>query len=68
MTAATIIFGFARNLFLFNVLVKCAQSLHNRMFNAILRTPVRFFDINPIGERNVKASKFVIQETLGKNV
>nr|XP_046237998.1 ATP-binding cassette sub-family C member 4-like isoform X2 [Scatophagus argus] len=49
LTIATIIFGFMRNLFLFNVLVRCAQSLHNRMFSAILRTPVRFFDINPIG-------------------
>uniref|UniRef100_A0A672ZTS9 Cystic fibrosis transmembrane conductance regulator n=1 Tax=Sphaeramia orbicularis TaxID=375764 RepID=A0A672ZTS9_9TELE len=49
LTAATIIFGFMRNLFLFNVLVRCAQALHNRMFNSILRTPVRFFDINPIG-------------------
>ncbi|XP_076004890.1 ATP-binding cassette sub-family C member 4-like isoform X2 [Genypterus blacodes] len=49
LTAATIVFGFARNLLLFNVLVKCTQNLHNRMFSAILRTPVRFFDINPIG-------------------
>ncbi|XP_039997776.1 multidrug resistance-associated protein 4 [Xiphias gladius] len=49
LTASTIVFGFIRNLALFKVLVTCAQSLHNRMFNAILRTPVRFFDINPIG-------------------
>lgn len=50
LTLATIFFGFIRNLFLFSVLVKCAQSLHNRMFKALLGTPVRFFDINPIGE------------------
>lgn len=50
LTLATIFFGFIRNLFLFSVLVRCAQSLHNRMFKALLRTPVRFFDINPIGE------------------
>lgn len=49
LTAATIIFGFGRNLVLFDVLVRCSQSLHNRMFSAILQTPVRFFDINPIG-------------------
>lgn len=49
LTAVTIIFGFGRNLMLFNVLVRCSQSLHNRMFSAILQTPVRFFDINPIG-------------------
>lgn len=51
LTAATIVFGFIRNLVLFSVLVRAAQSLHNRMFNSILRTHVRFFDINPIGER-----------------
>ncbi|XP_039870833.1 multidrug resistance-associated protein 4 isoform X2 [Simochromis diagramma] len=49
LTAVTIIFGFGRNLMLFNVLVRCSQSLHNRMFSAILQTPVHFFDINPIG-------------------
>ncbi|XP_068165844.1 ATP-binding cassette sub-family C member 4 [Antennarius striatus] len=49
LTAAVIVFGFIRNLFLFHVLVRSAQTLHNRMFTAILRTPVRFFDINPIG-------------------
>ncbi|CAK6978679.1 ATP-binding cassette sub-family C member 4-like isoform X1 [Scomber scombrus] len=49
LTAATVIFGFFRNMLLFNVLVRCAQVLHNRMFNSILRTHVRFFDVNPIG-------------------
>uniref|UniRef100_A0A674EJH8 Multidrug resistance-associated protein 4 n=1 Tax=Salmo trutta TaxID=8032 RepID=A0A674EJH8_SALTR len=48
LTLASVIFGFARSLVMFNVLVKAAQSLHNRMFNSILRTPVRFFDVNPI--------------------
>lgn len=38
---------------LFNVLVRASQCLHNRMFSAILKTPVRFFDINPIGEHTV---------------
>ncbi|XP_040888565.1 multidrug resistance-associated protein 4 [Toxotes jaculatrix] len=61
LTAATIIFGFARNLVLFNVLVRCAQSLHNRMFDAILRTPVRFFDINPIGRVLNRFSKDIGQ-------
>uniref|UniRef100_A0A4W5NGP0 ATP-binding cassette, sub-family C (CFTR/MRP), member 4 n=1 Tax=Hucho hucho TaxID=62062 RepID=A0A4W5NGP0_9TELE len=44
LTLASVVFGFARSLVMFNVLVKAAQSLHNRMFNSILRTPVRFFD------------------------
>ncbi|XP_068612667.1 LOW QUALITY PROTEIN: ATP-binding cassette sub-family C member 4-like, partial [Brachionichthys hirsutus] len=49
LTAAVVVFGFIRNLFLFHVLVRSAQSLHDRMFDSILRTPVRFFDVNPIG-------------------
>ncbi|KAA8579516.1 hypothetical protein FQN60_006609 [Etheostoma spectabile] len=48
LTAAVIFFGFIRNIVLFSVLVKSAQSLHNRMFNSILKTPVHFFDVNPI--------------------
>ncbi|XP_076004915.1 ATP-binding cassette sub-family C member 4-like isoform X2 [Genypterus blacodes] len=59
LTAATIVFGFARNLLLFNVLVRCIENLHNRMFSAILRTPVRFFDINPIGRILNRFSKDV---------
>uniref|UniRef100_A0A8C7R1A2 Multidrug resistance-associated protein 4 n=1 Tax=Oncorhynchus mykiss TaxID=8022 RepID=A0A8C7R1A2_ONCMY len=49
------------SLMMFNVLVKAAQSLHNRMFNSILRTPVRFFDINPIGRVLNRFSKDIGQ-------
>ncbi|XP_056145091.1 ATP-binding cassette sub-family C member 4-like [Lampris incognitus] len=49
LTGASVVFGFLRSMVFFNVLVSSAQTLHNGMFNAILRTPVRFFDINPIG-------------------
>uniref|UniRef100_A0A3Q3JJ45 Cystic fibrosis transmembrane conductance regulator n=1 Tax=Monopterus albus TaxID=43700 RepID=A0A3Q3JJ45_MONAL len=61
LTAATIIFGFIRNLLLFHVLVRCAQSLHDRMFSTILRTPVRFFDINPAGRVLNRFSKDIGQ-------
>uniref|UniRef100_A0A7N6BJF9 Multidrug resistance-associated protein 4 n=1 Tax=Anabas testudineus TaxID=64144 RepID=A0A7N6BJF9_ANATE len=58
---STIVFGFIRNMVLFNVLVRCAQSLHNRMFNSIIKTPVRFFDINPIGRVLNRFSKDIGQ-------
>ncbi|KAL7370299.1 hypothetical protein ABVT39_025137 [Epinephelus coioides] len=61
LTAATIIFGFIRNISLFHVLVRCTQTLHNRMFNSILRTHVRFFDINPIGRVLNRFSKDIGQ-------
>uniref|UniRef100_A0A665TG51 Multidrug resistance-associated protein 4 n=1 Tax=Echeneis naucrates TaxID=173247 RepID=A0A665TG51_ECHNA len=49
LTASSVVFGFLRSLVFFNVLVSSAQTLHNSMFSAILRTPVHFFDINPVG-------------------
>lgn len=50
LTGAAVVFGFVRSLVFFNVLVSSAQTLHNRMFDSILRTPVHFFQINPIGK------------------
>uniref|UniRef100_A0A8C8GYC2 Multidrug resistance-associated protein 4 n=1 Tax=Oncorhynchus tshawytscha TaxID=74940 RepID=A0A8C8GYC2_ONCTS len=61
LTLASVIFGFVRSLLMFNVLVKAAQSLHNRMFISLLRTPVRFFDINPIGRILNRFSKDIGQ-------
>ncbi|CAL8406684.1 unnamed protein product [Arctogadus glacialis] len=49
LTAATLIFGLVRAMLFIYVLVKSTETLHKRMFNAILRTPVHFFDVNPIG-------------------
>uniref|UniRef100_A0A8C9SPU2 Multidrug resistance-associated protein 4 n=1 Tax=Scleropages formosus TaxID=113540 RepID=A0A8C9SPU2_SCLFO len=48
-------------LLFFNVLVNSAQTLHNRMFTSILRTPVRFFDINPVGRILNRFSKDIGQ-------
>ncbi|XP_063068367.1 multidrug resistance-associated protein 4 isoform X2 [Engraulis encrasicolus] len=61
LTGATLLFGFMRSLLMFNVLVHSAQMLHNRMFNCILRTPVRFFDVNPIGRILNRFSKDIGQ-------
>ncbi|XP_072539978.1 ATP-binding cassette sub-family C member 4 isoform X1 [Salminus brasiliensis] len=61
LTVATLVFGFMRSLLMFNAMVCSAQTLHNRMFNCILRTPVRFFDINPIGRILNRFSKDIGQ-------
>ncbi|XP_028427666.1 ATP-binding cassette sub-family C member 4 [Perca flavescens] len=61
LTAAVIFFGFIRNIVLFNMLVRSAQSLHNRMFNSILKSPVHFFDVNPIGRVLNRFSKDIGQ-------
>uniref|UniRef100_A0A8B9U939 Cystic fibrosis transmembrane conductance regulator n=1 Tax=Anas zonorhyncha TaxID=75864 RepID=A0A8B9U939_9AVES len=49
LTVATILFGIIRSLLVFQVLVNSGQTLHNKMFQAILKAPVLFFDRNPIG-------------------
>lgn len=49
LTAVTVLFGIARSLLVFYVLVNSSQTLHNRMFESILKAPVLFFDRNPIG-------------------
>uniref|UniRef100_A0A3B3WBR7 ATP binding cassette subfamily C member 4 n=1 Tax=Poecilia mexicana TaxID=48701 RepID=A0A3B3WBR7_9TELE len=49
LTATSVVLGFIRSLVFFNVLVKSAQTLHNNMFRAILRTSIHFFDTNPTG-------------------
>ncbi|KAM9388323.1 ATP-binding cassette sub-family C member 4 [Phaethornis superciliosus] len=49
LTVATILFGIIRSLLMFQVLVNSGQTLHNKMFQSILKAPVLFFDRNPIG-------------------
>ncbi|KAM6893505.1 ATP-binding cassette sub-family C member 4-like [Xenentodon cancila] len=61
LTGAAVVFGYIRSLVLFHSLVKSAQTLHNSMFSAVLRTHVRFFDINPIGRILNRFSKDIGQ-------
>ncbi|XP_069858835.1 ATP-binding cassette sub-family C member 4 [Dipodomys merriami] len=49
LTVATVLFGIARSLLVFYVLVNASQTLHNKMFESILKAPVLFFDRNPVG-------------------
>ncbi|KAB0402447.1 hypothetical protein E2I00_009204, partial [Balaenoptera physalus] len=48
LTVSAVLFGIARSLLVFYVLVSSSQTLHNQMFESILRAPVLFFDRNPI--------------------
>ena len=49
-TAAAILINFVRTIAFYFVCVNASRVLHNRMFAAVLRAPVLFFDTNPIGE------------------
>ncbi|KAH0624489.1 hypothetical protein JD844_031979, partial [Phrynosoma platyrhinos] len=48
-TVVTVLFGILRNILMFQVLVNAAQTLHDSMFQSVLKAPVLFFDTNPIG-------------------
>ncbi|XP_029303230.1 LOW QUALITY PROTEIN: multidrug resistance-associated protein 4-like [Cottoperca gobio] len=61
LTAAAVVFGFVRSLLIFHGLVRSSQALHDSMFRAVLRTPVRFFDVNPIGRILNRFSKDISQ-------
>uniref|UniRef100_A0A8C5C4F8 Cystic fibrosis transmembrane conductance regulator n=1 Tax=Gadus morhua TaxID=8049 RepID=A0A8C5C4F8_GADMO len=61
LTAATLLFGLVRAMLFFYVLVKSTETLHKRMFDTILRAPVHFFDVNPIGRVLNRFSKDIGQ-------
>ncbi|XP_030838051.1 multidrug resistance-associated protein 4 isoform X2 [Strongylocentrotus purpuratus] len=44
-----ILFCFIRTYHVFIIIVNAATVLHNRMFEALIRAPMQFFDTNPIG-------------------
>nr|CAD7398180.1 unnamed protein product [Timema poppensis] len=45
-----IVIAFVRSFTFYTVCMRSSVSLHNDMFNSVIRTPVRFFDVNPSGE------------------
>ena len=49
LVAGCIILSLTRALIFFYILINASQHLHNKMFAAILRAPIYFFDSNPVG-------------------
>lgn len=49
IVCCTIFFVFSRTILSFLICLAAARHLHNNMFKAILRSPVFFFDTNPVG-------------------
>ena len=50
LVGGVFLFCFVRNVFLGFLCTYAGQNLHNRMFQKVLRAPVRFFEVNPVGE------------------
>lgn len=47
--AAVFLFGLLRALMFFKIAVDASMNMHNKMFNSLLRSPISFFDTNPVG-------------------
>ena len=47
--ASTIVLCFLRVVLFYILCLRAATVLHNKMFNAVIRAPVLFFDTNSVG-------------------
>nr|AKC42147.1 ABCC4 [Petromyzon marinus] len=61
VTLGVVLLGMARCLLFLKVLVTASRVLHNRMFSSVLRAPVYFYDVNPIGRVLNRFSKDIGQ-------
>ena len=50
---AVFLFGLLRALMFFKVAVDASMNMHNKMFTSILRSPISFFDTNPVGKSSL---------------
>ena len=60
---STVFLVFSRTILSYLITIGAARHLHSRMFKAILRSPILFFDTNPIGmfsRRNDKERFYII--------
>ncbi|XP_014467791.1 PREDICTED: multidrug resistance-associated protein 4-like [Dinoponera quadriceps] len=62
--------GITRSIFFYKMCMTCNQRLHDLMFNALIRTGMRFFDTNPSGRILNRFSKDMgaIDELLPKGI
>ena len=49
IVSGSVFFVFFRTILSFLICIAAARHLHNKMFKAILRSPILFFDTNPLG-------------------
>ena len=50
LVGTVVLLSIARMFLVFVLLMRASHLLHNKMFAAVLRAPVLFFDTNPVGE------------------
>ncbi|ELT90554.1 hypothetical protein CAPTEDRAFT_148727 [Capitella teleta] len=49
ITGSCFLFGLFRSLDVFHILVSASKNIHNDMFASVIRSPTKFFDVNPPG-------------------
>ncbi len=49
LAAGSLISALGRSCLCFQVLINCSSKLHKAMLTSVLKSPVRFFDVNPAG-------------------
>ncbi|XP_071953210.1 ATP-binding cassette sub-family C member 4-like [Antedon mediterranea] len=49
LTASLFVMSFLRSFLTFSFAITSSENLHNKMFNAVVHAPMRFFDANPTG-------------------
>ena len=59
LVGATTLLSLLRTFLFFHVTVNSSKRLHDRMFRAVLRAPIYFFDTNPVGKYNCCSCCFV---------
>ena len=52
IVSSAIFFSFLRGYLYLFIVLRASRKLHNKMFAAILRTTVYFFDTNPVGKNS----------------
>lgn len=56
LLVAVIITTITKNLMFFRIAMNACEKLHNNMFECLMNTPLRFFQINPSGKTCNKRS------------
>ena len=62
LTVCGLIFSVIRSIHFFIIFLKASIRLHDKMFQAIVRSPLLFFDRNPIGITHQLSSSRPVQE------
>ena len=56
----TIIIGIFRAIYFYGMCIRASKKLHKKMFESVMSTYMRFFDLNPLGINDFKLFKILL--------